>query len=148
MWTELFALVIMGASAAFVIKPLFSRSTNADGAGSLEQSLEDQKLELYGALRDLEYDRQMGKIADADYKELHESLTDEALTLLEQMDGHRSIAEVKQDPLEQEITRYRARRDPKPNSEVRCPRCGQVVPGGFRFCGECGAAVDGEHRKS
>lgn len=145
MLAEATVLALIAGAALYVARPLFSATRSANTSDLGDNSLEDQKLEIYESLRDLEYDRQMQKISAGDYAQLRQQLTSEALTLLSQLDGKaRPAGSRDADPLEEEIARYRANRGIREGSgnSISCPGCHHSQPKKNRFCGHCGRQLE------
>lgn len=145
MLAEATALMLVAGTALYVAQPLFSSTISSTISNAIDESLEDQKLEIYESLRDLDYDRQMRKVSSDDYEQLRQQLTDEALALLSQLDSKARPGEVRdKDPLEEEIAQYRAhRRAPKVTRDsTTCPRCNRSQSKESRFCGHCGVRLE------
>ena len=77
--------------AAIVLAPLFRpdalEAERASSALSSEQDLSARHAMTLAALRDLEEDRQTGKIGDADYDELKTKLESRAVELMKNLDA-------------------------------------------------------------
>lgn len=86
------------------------------------------------ALRDLEFDHQLGVVNDDDYTLLHEQLIAQAATALE--NGSQPRREAAAAAIEAAIRRRREQR-PAPAAHF-CPQCGNPVDTGDRFCISCG----------
>jgi hypothetical protein len=99
----LVALVIL-AVLAFVSLPIVRRrrpqSVAAPVAGPAET-----RAAIYQELLELELDQKVGKIAEADYRELSEALLMRAASLISDEDGHQAPAD---DEVEREIAQARA----------------------------------------
>ena len=78
------ALIVAGV-ALFVAAPLGIGlvGARAKSAGELqvERHEHERALAVQG-LRELEFDREMGKLSDADYESMHKALEDRALTAM------------------------------------------------------------------
>ncbi len=101
------------------------------------------------ALREIEFDRETGKLSDSDYAELKSRYTRAALDELRAAEGLASAAAatavLDADPVEAAIRRAAAHQrsctDCGPRSEpdaTYCSDCGKFLPGA---CGSCGATV-------
>jgi cytochrome c-type biogenesis protein CcmI len=158
------ALIVAGV-ALFVAAPLGIGLTGAraKSAGELqtERHEHDRALAVQG-LRELEFDREMGKLSDADYDSMHKALEDRALTAMAAVEKIRLDADQAANtkkpsvtPLTQAIRRpFPAPRriDPIPTLVLHHePRPLQPPPqptaaasGKLHFCPQCGtrAAVD------
>lgn len=90
MTTVLLVVMLAGAVAAFVLAPLFrddaAEAERVAGALSEAQDLQSQREMALAALRDLEDDRQTGKIGDEDYADLKNRLSTRAVDVLERLD--------------------------------------------------------------
>ncbi len=101
------------------------------------------------ALREIEFDRETGKLSDADYAELKSRYTRAALDELRASDAANAsmnaVAVLEIDPVEAAISRARAQQksciDCGPRLEpdaTYCSNCGRFLPG---QCNHCGATV-------
>lgn len=89
------------------------------------------------ALRDLEFDHQLGVVNDDDYTLLHEQLVAQAATELER--APHAGREATASAIEAAIRR---RREQRPGPATRfCPQCGNAVDAGDRFCTGCGNSL-------
>lgn len=90
MTTVLLVVMLASAVGAFVLAPLFrpdaAEAERVAGRLSEAQDLQSQREMALAALRDLEDDRQTGKIGDADYAELKARLSARAVDVLERLD--------------------------------------------------------------
>lgn len=150
------ALVVGTALAvgalAFVLYPLFFDQPLARAARPrrVESWSDDVAV---AALREIEFDRATGKLSDADYAQLKEQYTRQALARMRRAPA----AGAEDDDLEATIRAYRAERPacdrcgPRPEADaIFCSNCGQYLPGrceqcgqrveeaGARFCSACG----------
>jgi hypothetical protein len=134
-------LIVMGV-ALFVAAPLFeaARRGRAGRSDPDRIRLEHERALAIQALRELEFDREMRKLSEADCAELKQRLEARALRAmaalekLDQRDSARSSGG----------GRKRVARIPAPGAgaAVRfCPACGQPVAGKVNFCAGCGAAL-------
>ena len=117
---------------------------------------EEQMDGAVAALREIEFDRETGKLSDSDYAELKTRYTREALAELRAADA-RDAAAVPvviaalspadaADPVEAAIRRARENQrscgvcGPRPEPDATyCSSCGRYLPGA---CGKCGTSVD------
>jgi hypothetical protein len=135
--------MIVASVAMFVTAPLaggiFRRGSTAANEFELERLEHERGLAVQG-LRELEFDRQMGKLDDADYRELKAILEARALATMNALKLVRAASRLT-------IVRL-APRHPKSNQPVAlarppnfCPQCGAPAAG-YNFCAECGAALN------
>ena len=142
------ALLIVVSVALFVAAPLgggllATRRAGRDAAEA--ERLEHERGLAMQGLRELEFDREMGKLSEPDYAVLRERLMARALgasAALERL--HAAIAPAP----ETAAARPRlvksaavAATAPAAPSRIRfCPQCGGEVAAG-KFCSECGAPL-------
>jgi hypothetical protein len=106
------------------------------------------------ALREIEFDRETGKLSDTDYADLKQRYTREALAEMRAADsGNAPVATLAAttddsglDPVEAAIARAAGQVKscgvcgPRPEPDATyCSSCGRFLPGN---CGSCGASVD------
>jgi ribosomal protein L40E len=102
------------ASLCFVLYPLFYRADISVAQRNAVSGARDAKARqsnAVDALRELEFDRQTGKISDSDYEPLKARYTEQALVVMR-----------------------------AGNSPV-CEKCGPRPEGEAEFCSNCGAAL-------
>ncbi len=167
------ALIVAGV-ALFVAAPLGVGllGARAKSAGELqvERHEHEHALAVQG-LRELEFDREMGKLSEADYESLHKVLEDRALTAMAavekiRMQSEKTAAAKKPSvtPLTNALRRPAPapRRDavptlvlhtepprppqpsPPPSSPGKlrfCPQCGTRAALDSKFCAQCGIAI-------
>ena len=152
---------------ALVLSPLLSAVDEpAAGARPRDPQTEnpdDRPATAVDALREIEFDRVTGKLSDADYAELRQRYTREALAELRAADAASGLAgpvTVTVDAVEAAIARARARQQacsvcgPRPEPDaIYCSSCGRYLPGrctgcgtsvdlvGSRFCSGCGSQL-------
>lgn len=85
------ALAALGAAAlAYVVAPLLRRDAaeaeRLADAASVAQELQSRREMLLAALKDLDDDRSTDKIGDADYEELRDKLTQQAVETMKRID--------------------------------------------------------------
>lgn len=82
-------LLFIGAIAAFVTSPLFTPAIEQEPEGIVDETLvswEKQKTDAYAALKEADFDLQMGKLTQEDYVLLREKYEARALEALAQLD--------------------------------------------------------------
>lgn len=128
------ALILVGAVVAYILAPVIQ-----DRRASLERE-EDELSDAQAArrvallaLRDVEYDYQTGKLDEKDYREVKRQLSAEALAAMKALEE-----EGGRDALEAEIADMRQGL----RAGNVCEICGFRNPGGSRFCGACGTALE------
>jgi RNA polymerase subunit RPABC4/transcription elongation factor Spt4 len=173
LWT--LAVAAFLAVVGWVLAPL--RETLAhrleplrDGPGAERRALRERKAALLGALRDLDFDYETGKLSADDYRSLRESATARAVEVLKRLE----TMDAEWQRVQQEVDAELARRKkapaapavasgtraacascgaPRREADRFCPQCGtpaaracrscgRSLPGGERFCGGCGAPTE------
>lgn len=154
------AAMIVAGVALFVAAPLgagFFRLGRRDSKHLELERLEHERGLAVQALRELEFDREMGKLSDADYESLHSQLESRALSRMEALDKlhaeMKHAAAEKKPALRVEPIRRPATPPPSPfiatpprlsagGTRVRfCPKCGVRTAANAKFCGECGVSL-------
>jgi hypothetical protein len=126
-------------AVAFVLYPLLVPGTLAARSQAPEEIPGSTAVE---ALREIEFDRQTGKLSDADYTTLKASYTERALA---EMRTRSNEPGTPIDEAESLVLGFRAQRrtcpdhGPRPESDAAyCSECGRYLAGA---CSTCGAAV-------
>ena len=128
---EVIALSLAVLAAIFIGYPLY-QSRNRQVAFDLNHKLEDfeaRKTEIYAAIKDIDFDYQMGKLSDEDYQEMRQKYKAEAVELLKRTDAMR---------------RGRSKRRKSKGVKAGmsfCSNCGASIGKNDRFCSECGSKV-------
>ena len=155
---ELVAGVLLALSAVWyvmgpVLRPATAgRATGDEGAGGHVTDAEDDlspRANALRALKEIEFDRATGKLGDADYDELKQRYTAEALTALRGEEG-RGTGEAA--AAGAEGAPRPASRVPRPvcpahgpaaePDAVFCSTCGRRLGSGPGFCSRCGTALE------
>ncbi len=145
------ALMIVVA-VAIVAWPFFNPAEESEpmvatSADSVVEGLVAQRDAAYAAIKDLEFDHEMGKLSDTDYRSMRAKMESKAVALLQELDGHqlsveqRAIGANGDDSIEREIQRLR--RTPRTAGGLTCPKCGTAHAAGDAFCAKCGASLRG-----
>ena len=148
-------LTLAGGVLLIVISILWAsvRTLAGDAPITLDEAIalgaptavEEQKRAVLQALKDLEFERSIGKIADADYEELVGRYRAEAKRLLRAVDEdlaplrERAAAYVA-DQLGTERTPKRSK-PPKKVADPVCSGCGTENDADAAFCKKCGAKL-------
>jgi len=160
--TILLAVMVVTLVAVAVAYPLVKPGPEAppDPVGPAAQlaALEERKLQLYGAIRELGFDYRTDKLEEADYEHEVERIKAEAIGVVRQIDEIKSQPPRGPEALEAEIAALRAGRSAagdapttaegspaaKPaGAKSFCTQCGTPADAGDRFCSGCGAALRG-----
>lgn len=166
------AVVLSMITAAFILYPVFRASALArrhitdSVTGDRLATLIAQRDAIYEAIRDADFDREIGKLTEEDHRLIRQRLMVEGVEVLQELDRLMQ-SDVRED-LEQEIEREVAtlrqsrsaagqkrpvpREAPRPATApettvevdgrtVACHACGGHVGAGVRFCTHCGAEL-------
>ena len=146
------AVLIVASVALFVAAPLggglLARRRAGRDAAEAERLEHERALAMQG-LRELEFDREMGKLAEADYAALREGLMARALSASAALERLYAAAPAASTSVK-EMAAPRPRRVKYPPTSATasaspsrigfCPQCGVDPPAG-NFCSECGAPL-------
>lgn len=152
MWIDLAVIIMILGSAYWVSYPILrSQKTGISGDSSFKEGLLDleiQKEEVYAAIKEMEFDHQMGKLSKEDYQNLRNKYTTKAVGSLRKIEelereGNRSL------DIESEIEKeILALRQGEPSGRMKsekvsfCTECGRRASPGDRFCSQCGKRLD------
>lgn len=135
--------------AAYIFYPVVRAS--ALGRHHLREAAESDRLAdllarrdaIYQAIRDLDFDRETGKLTAEDHRLMRARLTAEGVAVLQELDRLLALAspEDLEAQIEREVAALRARRG-REQGQRMCPECGQAVPENARFCVACGAMLE------
>ena len=100
----LLGAVVVLAVLAFVVLPLFGGRSSLAGIGDAPDPTHERAA-IYRELLELELDLKVGKLAEADYRELNEALLARAAALISQEDASATAADAL---VEREIAAARA----------------------------------------
>src|SRR5277367_1563982 len=96
------------------------------------QHLDDRKAQIYGNLRDLQFEYRVGKLSDEDYQQTKLGLQKELAGVLGE------IEKVAGGPTPVQTAAPAPVGKTAPNV---CPHCGAKFSKAMKFCGECGKAM-------
>jgi rRNA maturation endonuclease Nob1 len=128
-------LLLVIAAAAYVAAPFFTRAAASESAGakpvtaSERQRLERQKIDAYGAIKELEFDYRMHKLSDADFAVIRDKYATQALEAIAALDAAKATQP-------RQVTEGR-----RASRIAFCPNCGVSVPARAKFCPACGRSL-------
>jgi hypothetical protein len=101
-----------------------------------------QKEMLYGAIRDLDFDFQTGKVDQKDYAELRQQLEREAVQILRQLDAADPVVALDHE-IEHQVLALRRHSVATVcgSSRESCFSCGAPLENGENFCPCCGQTL-------
>jgi zinc-ribbon domain len=104
--------------------------------GRTRAALEREKTLVLRSIKELEFDRAMGKIAEGDFDEMSARLRQRAARLLRQLDRGAGYRDEIEKELEHRIGA------PLPKVAHHCTACGTVNDRDARFCKQCGTRLE------
>jgi hypothetical protein len=110
--------------------------------GRTRAALEREKALALRAIKELEFDRAMGKVSEKDFAEMGARLRTRAAGLLRQLDAGTGYRQQIEQALEQRVATEAVPppKDPKPPTKS-CGSCGTPNDGDALFCKHCGASL-------
>jgi hypothetical protein len=134
----MFAAAIAGLAALRMVRPLFAKAGEHPPliGGRTRAALEREKYLTLRSIKELEFDKAMGKVSDADFHEMSTRLRGRAATLIRQLDaGQGYRARIESDLVKQLGEPPAA---PTAATSRTCERCATENDPDARFCKECG----------
>ena len=109
--------------------------------GRTRAALERDKMLTLRAIKELEFDRAMGKVSEPDFEEMRNRLRARALRLMRQLEG----GDLYRQLIEQEVAQRMAAppAPPEAPAEPACLACGTANDADARFCKQCGQPLAG-----
>jgi hypothetical protein len=134
------AAALVGLAALRTVRPLLTaQEDRATAIGDRTRAvLEREKLLALRTIKELEFDRAMGKIAESDFKELTDRLRARAIRLMRELDlagGYRT--RVEQDL----VKRLGAAAQPQTPAARVCAACATSNDSDAKFCKQCGSLL-------
>ena len=129
----------IGIAALRTVMPLTSkaaRDTTQVLGGRTRAVLERDKALVLRSIKELEFDRAMGKVSEKDFAEMSGRLRGRAARLMRQLDAGAGYREQIQREIEKRLGKA-----PAVVSGV-CPSCGTKNDADARFCKGCGKAME------
>ena len=103
----LVGLVLAGLMALVIAAPLFAARRQVKARDTSSQELEEQLMLLVNAVRDLDFDFDTGKVAEADYLTQRKLLIGRGVSTLIRLDETRQQEGVLDDDIEKLVAAYR-----------------------------------------
>ena len=150
-FTRDFMIAALAAISAAAVVFTFGFSILGRGGVSMKQrikrvALEREKMLTLRSIKELEFDRAMGKLSEKDFEEISTRLRARAVGLMKELDerrggGYRALIERELD------SRLAARPVPAADASsavLRCAGCGTENDADAAFCKRCGARIAAE----
>lgn len=125
--------IVLAAVFGFIAYPIFNPPRTEQNESNALDTLIAQRDSAYQAIRDLDFDYQLGKLSATDYNTLRERYKGQAAATLREIDAM-SAAQIDQ------IGQTREQEHSQHNQvqELRCGNCGTLYELGDKFCRKCG----------
>ena len=128
-----------------VLLPLFGKTGNSLDIELMAETeldrLIERKTALYGNLKDLAFEYEMGRLSDEDFRQLEAGYKTEAAAILQKLE-QAGASENLDNSIEKDIASRKregsSRQAGMTGDETRCPSCGADVVPGKNFCADCG----------
>ncbi len=140
-------LLVAGAVGAFVAWPWWARRRafqpeTGSRVRSRDEALGERHEAVLTALRDLDFDHTVGKVAEEDYGPLRHALLAEAADIVTRLDEEQAAAQAGIEArIEAEVLAIRQELNAEPSSNT-CPSCGRPARPGDVYCASCGAQLN------
>ncbi|MBI4330080.1 MAG: zinc ribbon domain-containing protein [Chloroflexi bacterium] len=154
------SFILMAGVLGYVALPLF-RGARQEGEadGGVAPELEAQKAATYSAIKELQFDYELGNLSPSDHKELEDKYKVKAAQILKSIDEVKGEAPM--DDIEKEIARKRRGGRESAEDEIErqvalrrgkaapaaaaatleCHQCGKPQRPGAKFCSACGVSL-------
>jgi len=137
----IFTAAVVGVAAWRMLSPLIG-SDEPIGAqvlgGRTRAALEREKTLVLRSIKELEFDRAMGKVSDKDFGEMSGRLRTRAARLIRQLDAGSTYRE----EIEKEIAKRVGARAPVAVRARTCAQCRTENDRDARFCKNCGSKLE------
>jgi hypothetical protein len=138
----IFAAAWVGVAALRTVLPLagkFSPQSAQILGGRTRAALEREKTLVLRSIKDLEFDRAMGKVSEKDFTEMGARLRARAAGLMRQLDAGAGYRE----QIEKEIEKRIGSMPVETPRKGICAECKTVNDLDARFCKSCGSRLEG-----
>ena len=133
----LFFIFLASVVSFYVVFPIVQARTQAGSwrtpsSNNHASDLIERKEAIYAAIKDIEFDYQMGKLSKEDYQELRQQYKQEAVHLLKKIDQ-------KQKKVMKSDSIGAKKKDAQANF---CWMCGTALVTSDKFCANCGEKIE------
>jgi hypothetical protein len=139
-----FAAAAVGIAALRTVMPLTSkaaRDTTQILGGRTRTALEREKTLVLRSIKELEFDRAMGKVSEKDFAEMSGRLRARAAGLLRQLDAGAGYREQIDREIEKRVGKVSAAPAKQDPAHAVCGQCSTKNDADARFCKGCGSAM-------
>jgi hypothetical protein len=141
---SIFAAAYVGASALRTVLPL-TGTLREDGPGAIgdrtRAALEREKMLALRSIKELEFDRGMGKVSEKDFDEMSARLRARAARLMRQLDAGSLYREQIEKEVAKRLEKSGAASPAKSRDASQCAACAAVNDIDAKFCKNCGARL-------
>ena len=141
-----FAAAYVGASALRTVLPLVGQPPEEapEVVGDRARAaLDREKTLVLRSIKELEFDRGMGKVSEKDFAEMSARLRSRAARLMRQLDAGSIYRDQIEKDIEQRLAKSGAPPAPsKAQGTSSCATCSAVVDVDAKFCKNCGARLE------
>jgi hypothetical protein len=133
------ATALVGMAALRAVRPLviaYDDRTPVVGERT-RATLERDKTLTLRAIKDLEFDRAMGKLSDEDFRDMSSRLRARATRLIKQLDAGSSY----RDQIERDLVKRLGQSAPAAQTTRACAQCAGANDPDAKFCKNCGARL-------
>lgn len=135
MFTLILFILLTFAMSFFIILPIMQSKGRggvrfASDSNHRANDLVERKETIYAAIKDIEFDYEMGKLSEEDFKELRQKYKDDAVKLLKKIDQIES-KRVK-------ARNIQSKHKKKDGTVNYCWICGTAATQDDKFCADCG----------
>jgi F0F1-type ATP synthase membrane subunit b/b' len=132
MTTAIFVILVIVVSV-FVMQPLLQSKNKSRqkkiSSNHVAGDLLERKETVYAAIKEIEFDYQMGKLSEEDYNSLRQQYKDEAVSILKKLDTFQSQKS------------HKSGSKKSTAATVFCSQCGNKVVKTDKFCSSCGSKI-------
>ena len=130
---------LVGMAALRALRPLVSPEDDRTAmiGQRTRAALEREKTLALRSIKELEFDRAMGRLSDADWQEMSTRLRARAARLMKQLDAGADYRE----RVERDLAKRLGEKTPATSAERTCAACATVNDLDARFCKNCGQAL-------
>jgi hypothetical protein len=144
-----FVVVLLVMLAAFTVVgwPLISSAREArrePGGASPWNDLIGQRDAAYRAIKELDFEYQLGNLSESDYRGLRERYRSEAAATLRKLDAAMRGAGAGEASASGPATPAAVAPTVSPQADPSCPSCGGPTEAGDRYCRSCGGQLEAE----
>lgn len=132
---------LVGIAALRTLNPLVTDEDDRTViiGGRTRAALEREKVLALRAIKELEFDRAMGKVSEKDFTEMSARLRARAARILRQLDAAGTYREQIEQEIDRRLGPPKSAARPRP---LPCPSCGTTNDADAKFCKNCGGALE------